>query len=307
MGDVLVENMTETNRIDVCMCTFQRPSVEVAIESIARQILPSDVSIKLIIADNDETTESEASIRAACAKFGVDLQYIHAPARNISVARNACLDAATAEWLAIMDDDEVAEPTWLANLLAARCDSDIVFGVVRALYNATTPRWMVEGDFHSSDLGRERNITSGHAGNVLLRRSFVAAHNLRFDPAVGRSGGEDTLFFYEARLKGARMALAPDAVVHEPVPASRENLRWLLRRRFRSGQTHALCIARFHPEKKLSAALLAVPKTAYFFAAALLAFANRKIAMRNLWRGALHAGVVAYSFKPRLLLEYAKT
>jgi len=47
------------------------------------------------------------------------------------------------------------------------------------------------------------------------------------------------------------------------------------------------------------------PATAPLLSVALqdrfLAFANRKIAMRNLWRGALHAGVVAYSFKPRLL------
>ena len=43
----------------------------------------------------------------------IDISYIHAPARNISIARNACVEAATGKWIAFIDDDELASENWL--------------------------------------------------------------------------------------------------------------------------------------------------------------------------------------------------
>jgi succinoglycan biosynthesis protein ExoM len=64
-------------------------------------------------------------------------------ARNISVARNACLDAATAPLVAFIDDDEVASPEWLVALVGTweSSNADVVLGPVQALYGARLCGW----------------------------------------------------------------------------------------------------------------------------------------------------------------------
>src|SRR3954453_12409000 len=107
-----------TASVDVGVCTFRRPAVADTLASLASQVLPQGVSLRVIVADNDAEPEARTRVLTAAEAHGLDVVYRHAPARNISLARNACLDAATAEWIAFLDDDETASPGWLAALLA---------------------------------------------------------------------------------------------------------------------------------------------------------------------------------------------
>jgi glycosyltransferase involved in cell wall biosynthesis len=52
------------------------------------------------------------------------------------VARNACLDAATAPLVAFIDDDQVASPEWLVALVGTleSSNADVVLGPVQAVY-----------------------------------------------------------------------------------------------------------------------------------------------------------------------------
>src|SRR3954471_20358160 len=104
--------------VDVGVCTFRRAAVADTLASLAGQMLPRDYALRVIVADNDETPSAEPVVRGAADAQGLDLTYVHAPARNISRARNACLEAATADWFAFIDDDETASPGWLSALLA---------------------------------------------------------------------------------------------------------------------------------------------------------------------------------------------
>ena len=130
--------------VDVGVCTFRRPAVAETLASLARQALPDGVRLRVIVADNDETPSAEALVRRTAAEHGLDLAYAHAPARNICIARNACLDAARADWFAFIDDDEIATPGWLAALLAEaeRGGWDAVLGPVKAVYGAGAPDWI---------------------------------------------------------------------------------------------------------------------------------------------------------------------
>ena len=74
-----------------------------------------------------------------------------------------------------------------------------------------------------------------------------------FDPALGLTGGEDTLFFLRATRAGARLVWADDAVVHEAVPAERVRPRWLLRRAYRTGSAWAACERRVRPGVRTAA------------------------------------------------------
>jgi succinoglycan biosynthesis protein ExoM len=288
--------MATTVRVDVGVCTFRRESVTDTLASIADQQLPPNVRIRVIVADNEPQPAAEPRVRAAAEALGLDLAYVHAPAHNISVARNAVLDALQGDWLAFIDDDQVAAPDWIASLVAAaeRQGCQAALGPVAAVYPPETPRWIAAGDFHSfGPVKVGGRILKGYSCNVLVRTDFVRRHGLRFDPALGRMGGEDDDFFYRLTDAGGVIGEAPAARVFEPVPASRATLGWLLRRSFRSGQSHGRRQLRRALPGRLVQLVLASGKSAACLAgaAATALFPVRR--RKWLVRGALHAGAVA--------------
>lgn len=260
--------------------------------------------LRVIVADNDGTDTRRAEITAMGPALGLDLHYVHAPTRNISIARNACLDAATNGWFAFIDDDEIAEPDWIARLTADRDRHDIVFGVSRAIYADDAPRWIVEGDFHSNRLAGNDASWNGYTANVLMRRDFVTKAALRFDLALGQTGGEDTLFFFNAMRAGARFGYAPHATVTEHTPPPRATLRWLALRRYRSGQIHHLILRQ--EGRAAKGALTALAKAAWCFGSLPIHLFARDRAAAKLLRGCLHLGVVAAALGQRPYREYAQ-
>lgn len=281
------------NRVDVCVCTFQRDSVAATLRSLGDQALPPGVAMRVIVADNNSAPVARARIEAAGREAGLDLRYVHAPERNISIARNACLAAATAPFIAFIDDDETATPGWLAALLAeqARSGAPIVLGPVAASYAPGQARWLAAADLHSTRpaLRADGTIDTGYSCNVLLRRDIVAG--LAFDERLGRSGGEDDMFFSRLHRAGHRVAYAQEAVVNEEVPAGRARLGWLLRRSFRNGQTFAaIRLADGASRPALLGGSLA--KAAFCGGVALAGLSSPARWRRAAVRGALHAGVI---------------
>ena len=278
---------------DICICTFRRPYIARTLESLARQKPVPGLEVRIVVADNDTEPSGRAVVLAAAEKYGLDVQYIHAPGRNISIARNACLDYADGDWIAFIDDDETAVPGWLAALFEKAPEADVVFGPVRSIYRENAPGWLKAGDFHSTRVVyRNGRIETGYCGNVLIRRSAIEATGLRFDLACGVSGGEDTVFFGHLASQGLRLAEAPDALAFEPVPNERCTLGWLARRSWRSGQSHATMVlgasnASFSPAR----VLLSAAKTGTCAAGAAAAAWSSLGWRRWFLRGMLHCGM----------------
>jgi succinoglycan biosynthesis protein ExoM len=286
-----------TRDVDIGVCTYRRAAVADTLASLAALELPPHVRLRIIVADNDAEPSARVTVEAAARAHGLDVAYVHAPARNISIARNACLDAAQGEVLAFIDDDETTAPGWLAALLACADAGgyDAVLGPVNAVYGEDAPGWIARGDFHStrpaSSGGR---ILKGYAGNVIIRRDAIRRLGLRFDLALGRQGGEDDQFFYRLTDAGGTIGYAPHALAWEPVPAARASLAWLLKRSFRTGQTHAERLGAVHRgAARAGQFALAAAKTGACLAGAAAALPSAVRRSRWLVRGALHAGVVA--------------
>lgn len=278
--------------IDVCICTYRRQSLALTLASVLGQRGVTG-PVRVIVADNDDTPSARGLVEAA-ARDGLDVLYVHAPARNISIARNACLDASTAPVLAFIDDDEIAHENWLGELLVALDDGGgraAVFGPVRAVYPADAPTWAREADLHSTrPVETGRGVDTGYTSNALVRRASLGA--ARFDEALGRSGGEDTDLFTRLYADGARFGAAPAALVFEDVAASRLSTRWLAARAFRSGQTHA---RRFLSSMvtRVTAGVSALAKCAFCLILTVVN-AGSGSGWRKAWvRASLHAGVVA--------------
>lgn len=293
-------------RIDIAVCTFRREALSETLASLAGLTVPQGVHLRVIVADND--VEPSARARVAEAQLPMDIAYVHCPAGNISIARNACLDHADADFIAFVDDDETVEPQWLDRLLAEaeKSGADVALGPVRAVYAADAPAWMRRGDFHSTLpvwVGGE--IRTGYTCNVLMRLGAPSIAGRRFDLALGRSGGEDTAFFDAVNAAGGRIAFAEEAWVQEPVSASRARFAWLAQRRLRMGQTHGRLLAERHEGfARLTAAALAAAKCATCFAgaAALVLLPVRR--NRFVLRGLLHAGAIGGLFGARAIEPY---
>lgn len=286
--------MTEPVSVDICVCTFRRASLADALISLARMTL-GDIAVRVIVADNDGVPSARTLVELLGTQMPFAVTYLHCPAANISLARNACLDAASADFLAFVDDDETVDPDWLVTLVgeAQRTGADVVLGPVEAIYDASMPDWLRSGNFHSTaPVSVRGEILTGYTCNVLLRRSARFA-GFRFDLGLGKSGGEDTDYFRRLHEAGARLVAAPAALVYEPVPPSRAGLGWLLKRRLRSGQSHGMGFRGQGLTSRLKVVGLASSKVAYCATLTAVTAFSPVLWRRNLLRAALHAGVVA--------------
>ncbi|MEH6489433.1 glycosyltransferase family 2 protein [Hyphomonas oceanitis] len=282
--------------IEICVCTFRRASLAGTLHSLGKQVVPEGITLRLIVADNDETPSAQDLVTRVAQDLPFPVQYSHAPSRNISLARNACLDAATGDFLAFIDDDELAPPDWIADLYAllAQGPYDAVFGPAMAEYPETAPNWIKQADYHSNvPTRRNGTVQTGHTCNALIRTNAPSFSGQRFLLEKGRTGGEDTEFFFRAWRAGARFAISEVAKVYEPVDPARLAFRWIAKRKFRSGITYGrLERGRLSLAKAAVSLCATILKIAYCTLCAVLAvFSSTK---RNFWllRAVFHAGVI---------------
>jgi Glycosyl transferase family 2 len=95
--------------ISVVLCTYNRA---VRVEGAVRAILDQhEADFELIVVDDGSVDETPAVL----ARIEDErLRVVRRPNGGLSKARNAGLAAATGEWVTFIDDDDRAEPGWLA-------------------------------------------------------------------------------------------------------------------------------------------------------------------------------------------------
>lgn len=229
-------------RVVVAIASAGRPSLAKTLQSLSEADPGAGRDLTVLIAD--DSPDGAATRLVDSLKFpDLPVTSIPVAAGNISIARNALLDAADSDWLVFIDDDEWVQPDWLIRLFDCRDEfgADVVVGPVLPAYPEHTPKWLLKANPLYADWGhRGKRLRTGRGGNTLVHMPFVRRHCLRFDPVLGRSGGEDTAFFAQAAKLGAVIVATDDAIVHESVPDERLNPRYILRRAVRSGQSYGL-------------------------------------------------------------------
>lgn len=284
-----------TTALDICVCTFRRESLRETLVSLLALEIPPGITAGILVIDNDDTPSAQALVAAVGTNTALPIRYLHRPGRNISLARNAALEASDAPLVAFIDDDETAHPRWIAELLEMRASSraEIVLGPVAALYPATAPRWMRQAELHATQpVWVEGEIQTGYSCNVLIDRGNPSVARARFDRSFGRTGGEDSFYFRALTASGAKIAFAPEAWVFEPVTPERLRLSWLLRRRFRMGKTHAQSLLTHDHVARWPAMGLATVKALICAGMAAICLPNRARSVRDAMRACLHLGVV---------------
>lgn len=295
-------------KVDIGICTYRRPAVVATLKSLFELDVPESVSVRLIVADNDADPSAKNSIDRLRESSPFKINYIHCPKSNISIARNACLSACEADYLAFIDDDETAPRNWLVELLktAHETKAEAVLGPVTAIYKDSAPFWMKIGDFHSTlPVWVNGEIITGYTCNTLLKMDAPSVNGRRFALSLGQSGGEDTHFFTHMHEAGGRIAFAENAMLTEPVPDTRASFMWLAKRRFRSGQTHGRLKAEQKTGlKRLPLIVVTAAKIVYSAASTVLTVFDPVRRTRSALRTALHLGALSGIFGVREIRQY---
>ena len=211
---------------------------------------------EVIIVDN---TRGNADVRRLAEAAGA--RCVVEPSVGLSRARNTGARTAKGELVAFIDDDAVAEPTWLRAHAAAFRDPTVAATTGRILPpRSTTPAvrtWVASVE----DLGDEpfrvgrasthwfeqANFGGIGVGTNMAFRSLLFRRGWGFHEALGlgehdRPLGEEHYAFFTLLKEGQTIAYVPDAVVyHEPL-ASMSELRLKRRRLARASAAYLVLL-----------------------------------------------------------------
>jgi glycosyltransferase involved in cell wall biosynthesis len=225
--------------ISICLATYKRPELlKKLLLSLCSQETAGEFSFEISVADNDYRRSGEAVVRELNAQ-GERIMYDVEPEQNISLARNRSLSHAAGNYMAIIDDDIHADPQWLLNLYrtAKQYNADIVHGPVIPQFHPKTPSYIKESGIFMRDnppTGSTENY-GFTAANCLVRGKLIAGVAQPFDPAFGRTGGEDAVFFEKLKKQGNRHVWCSEAKVFSFISPRKTSWRWIAQREFRIG------------------------------------------------------------------------
>jgi hypothetical protein len=157
---------------------------------------------------------------------------------------------------------------------------DGVLGPVKPYFEADPPEWVKKGRFFDRpnfETGYKLNWDQARTGNVVFKRAILDGVDTPFRSEFD-TAGEDIDFFRRMMANGRTFIWCREAVVHEVVPASRCNRRYLLRRALLRGSNFPK-----HPAHRLRNAtrsLIAVP--CYTLALPVLALFGQHVFLRYL-------------------------
>ena len=232
-------------RINVCICTFQRPKLLLnCLESLANIAVPSHTEITVTVVDNDDTYSAENIVIQLESEFPFELHYCCENKRGIPCVRNRAIEEThrlKSDYLVFIDDDEWVDPSWLKALYdycQSRGGDIIVSGKVISELPDSTPEHICSL-FNKRQRKTGTTLSSSATNNVLIPIFVTKSLGLRFDETNPFSGGEDTRFFCQAVNAGAVIEHCAEAVVHETIPANRTTLKWFSGRKYCTGTTVA--------------------------------------------------------------------
>lgn len=227
MGSIGELSAETQMKLCVGVCTAKRPQMlRACLNSLAGQCLPDGLQIDVVVLDNNAGGDARGIVCQFAETAPFQVHYVHEANPGIATGRNRIVAEAVAleaDWIVFFDDDEVAEPTWLRELVAAteRYRADVVEGATVRLYPETLSRFVVSYQPRLEPDGTPLDYAC--TSNVIFKTWIVRPDGagLRFDETFNLLGGEDVDFFLRAKSRGAVIVQGSTARVHETVPAER--------------------------------------------------------------------------------------
>lgn len=228
--------------ISVCVCTFKRPHLlRECLKGLLKQKI--DQSFEIIVVDNDRLASAKEvteELFLGANRKGIKLKYAVEPEQNISHARNRAISLSEGKYIACIDDDEYpSNEYWLANYhkTLIKTGAHGIFGPIVNIYPPETLEWMkaiVEPIPGKWKTGAEVKRSRG-TGNLFFSKSVFERRAGPFDPAYGRTGGEDGDLTNWLLINGCKFYWCDEAIVYQTVESKKLNLEYHTRKFFQFG------------------------------------------------------------------------
>jgi glucosyl-dolichyl phosphate glucuronosyltransferase len=245
--------MKDISDISVVVCTHRVerwPQLVACLASLASQSLqPLEV---IVVVDG----EPELS-RRLYERAGQEITLSTAHPSGLSVARNLGLAHASGKFVAFLDDDAVADQSWLKCLRAVTEDETVagVGGVSQPNWEGTPPKWMPEEllwtvgcSFRGMPV-IQADVRNVYGGSACYRREIFGefgGFNSRLGRmAVGLAGCEETELCLRVRNRSPELRFVhePAAIIHHRVPRERQKVSYILSRCLAEGRSKAILYA----------------------------------------------------------------
>ncbi|TVQ46887.1 MAG: glycosyltransferase [Gloeocapsa sp. DLM2.Bin57] len=234
--------------IAAIICTHNRDNyLGGAIDSLLEQDYSN---YEIIVIDNASSDRTPEVVRSRLDN--PKLKYIYEPELGLSIARNRGAKETDAEIIAYLDDDAIASPQWLREIVTAYRDNPqlaIAGGKVTLIFpeGINKPNWLSDnlaGGLGAYNLGdkpieiNNPNLTP-RGVNYSIRRSCLEQLG-GFDINLGRIGkkllsNEELYMTEKAIKKGWSVMYLPQAIVAHNVAPERLKPDWFLRRSWWQG------------------------------------------------------------------------
>jgi len=173
---------------------------------------------EVLIVDNGSSDDTVAAVTRWTGRLP-GLRIVTAPgSRSCGHARNVGADATVSDALAFCDADDVVGAGWLAAMVDALSDHDLVTGPLEhQRLNPPDIARLMSGVGSDAAPVAYRFLPYAMGANLGVRRSVFDALK-GFGPHLRT--GEDVDFSWRAQVAGTTLHFAPHAVVHRRWPAS---------------------------------------------------------------------------------------
>jgi len=241
MSDRNIPRTLQRDHISVCICTYKRPELLArALEGITTLVTENKFSFEVVVVDNDGSRSAETVVKLFQENKDLMIGYDCEPDQNISLARNRAIRNSSGNLIAFIDDDETPVKDWLYKLYNAmqEFNADGVLGPVLPFYPKGAPEWLKKAnifDRRRFRTGSRLTVRNTRTGNVLLTRAILTEGPMWFDPAFGRTGGEDVDFFRKQLGQGRVFVWCDEAVTFETISPERWRISFHLKKYFRIG------------------------------------------------------------------------
>jgi glycosyltransferase involved in cell wall biosynthesis len=252
-----------TLRVTVAVITFNRSRfLRETLAGLVRQDYPAGCWELLVIDNNstDDTRDVVASFLAAMPSP----RWILEERAGLDHGRNRAIDEAKGDVIALVDDDILMEPDWLAQLVAPFSGQPpppvgVVGGEVVPIFPDGIPDWL-KGTHRPlrfrKDPGPLPPGQSPMGANFAFPR-WVFERFGRFDTHLDRKGtalfgGGDSEMIRRVRAGGLEAWFAPGARVLHQIPAGRLTLHYALRHAFDSARSRVVDRVRVLRESRRS-------------------------------------------------------
>ena len=225
--------------VTIVVCTCNRAAMlPQAVKSLLQLQTDDRFSYEALIIDDgstDDTAQVAAQLKAENPT--APLRYIYKPGGGVADARNFGVRHAAGDWVGFMDDDQIADPLWLAELMQASQEKNVAClgGSIKLLLPETNTLALgrkarrILGEYViQTSRGRLDGTNLPSTGNTLIRKCIFTEIG-GFDLQM-REGGEDTEFFARLKKQGYGIRYVPQSFVWHVIPQARLTpafLRWV--------------------------------------------------------------------------------